>query len=216
MAGVLVKVCGVTNVEDARWAVNFGADFIGLNFARKSPRMVSPEKAGEIVSGLPGFAKSVGVFVDPDLDFLTRVLAGVKLSVLQFHGVESPEFLGEIKAAFNLPVWKAVRVQEASSLAQIELYQNCADQILLDAYSPDLAGGTGEVFNWDLAVEAKKFNVPIILAGGLTPLNVADAVRQVRPHGVDAASGVEKTGRPKKKDMDKMRAFVEAAKGVKL
>jgi phosphoribosylanthranilate isomerase len=199
-----VKICGITNLADALAAIEAGADALGLNFYEKSPRHVSVKKAAEISKQLPPFILRAGVFVNADEDLVTRAIGECSLSQLQFHGDEPPEFCTQ----FGLMSMKAFRIRDAESLKEIPKYQT--DAYLLDAYSPEARGGTGKKFNWDLAVEAQKFGKPIFLAGGLTPENVAEAVRKVRPFGVDVSSGVESA--PGKKDHAKVQAFIQAVR----
>lgn len=207
-----VKICGVTNEEDARWAENLGADYIGFNFCGESPRKVSAEKSGEIAQKCPPFVKKVGVFMNPQAAEIEKVLKKTQLDVLQLHGDETPEQASELKAKFQKKIWKAIRVQDEASLEKIQGFAGIADLILLDAYVPDQNGGTGKTFNWELVSKAKSFGLPIALAGGLTPENVSEAVKKTAPVVVDSASGVEKDGHPRKKDMNKMMAFIMNAK----
>jgi phosphoribosylanthranilate isomerase len=199
-----VKICGITNLADAQAAVEAGADALGFNFYEKSPRYVSLKTAAAISKQLPPFVMRVGVFVSAPEEFVLRAIVECNLTMLQFHGDEPPEFCTQ----FGLMSMKAFRIRDEKSLAELPNYQT--DAYLLDAYSAEARGGTGEKFNWDLAVEAQKFGKPIFLAGGLTPENVADAVRKVRPFAVDVSSGVEKT--PGKKDGAKIRAFIAAVR----
>ena len=201
-----VKICGITNLADAQAAAEAGADALGFVFYEKSPRFVSMKTAAEISSALPPFITRAGVFVNPTGELVLKAIAECGLSLLQFHGDEPPEFCMQ----FGLMSMKAFRIRDAGSLKELPKYKT--DAWLLDAYSSDTLGGTGAVFNWDLAVEAQKAGRPIFLAGGLTPENVADAVRRVRPFGVDVSSGVESS--PGKKDHAKVRAFINAAKTV--
>lgn len=201
-----VKICGVTNVADALAAAGAGADMIGLNFYEKSPRHLTLAQAVEISRVLPPFVLKVGVFVNPQEALVTRAIGECNLSLLQFHGDEPSEFCTQ----FNLMSMKAIRVRDAESMNELAKYQT--DAFLLDAHSKNGLGGTGEKFNWDLAIEAQKFGKPIFLAGGLTPENVAEAVRKVRPFAVDVSSGVESA--PGKKDHAKVKAFIAAAKSV--
>ena len=201
-----VKICGITNLADALAAVAAGADALGLNFYEKSPRHVSLKTAAEISKQLPPFVMRAGVFVNADEDLVTRAIGECGLSLLQFHGDETPEFCVQ----FGLMSMKAFRIRDAESLKGIPNYPT--DAYLLDAYSPEARGGTGEKFNWDLAIEAQKFGKPVFLAGGLTPENVADAVRKVRPFAVDVASGVESS--PGQKDAAKVRAFIQAVRAA--
>lgn len=203
---VKVKICGITNVEDALAAADAGADAIGLMFYEKSPRCVSIERAQEISQSLPPYIMRVGVFVDPDPGLVATAMSHCDLTLLQFHGDETNDFCLQ----FGLMSMKAFRVKDASTLQQLAIYQTAA--FLLDSYVAGKHGGTGEKFNWDLAVEAKKFGKPIFLSGGLTPENVASAVQHVQPFGVDVSSGVEAA--PGKKDHKKIRDFVAAVRKV--
>jgi phosphoribosylanthranilate isomerase len=202
----LVKICGITNVPDGLAAAGAGADLIGLMFYEKSTRLVTIEQAAEISRALPPFVMCAGVFVNPDPNLVLQAISQCHLTMLQFHGDEPSDFCTQ----FGMMSMKAIRIRDESSLEQLENYQT--DALLLDAHSPHGLGGTGKKFNWDLAVAAQRFGKPIFLAGGLTPENVADAVRQVRPFGVDVSSGVESA--PGKKDPAKMKAFIDAAKSV--
>jgi phosphoribosylanthranilate isomerase len=195
-----VKICGITNLADAQAVIEAGADALGFNFYEKSPRYLGLPAAAEISRQLPPFVMRVGVFVNAPEDLVLRAIGECGLSFLQFHGDEPPE----ICTQFGLMSMKAFRIRDAASLQELTKYPT--DAWLLDAFSPDERGGTGEKFNWDLAIEAQKLGKPIFLAGGLTPENIAEAVRKVRPFGVDVASGVESA--PGKKDHTKVRAFI--------
>jgi phosphoribosylanthranilate isomerase len=201
---VKVKICGITNVPDALAAAEAGADMIGLMLYEKSPRHVTLKTAAEIARSLSPFVLKVGVFVNPSEDLVMRAISDCGLSVLQFHGDEQPDFCTQ----FGLMSMKAFRIRDVDSLENIPRYQT--DAYLLDAFSPTTLGGSGEKFNWDLAVEAQKFGKPLFLAGGLTPDNIAGAIQQVQPFGVDVSSGVELS--PGKKDHAKLKAFIQAAK----
>ena len=203
---VKVKICGVTNVADALAAAEAGADMIGLNFYEGSPRFLSLHTAAEISHALPPFVLRVGVFVNPEEAQVTEAIAACGLNLLQFHGDEPSEFCTQ----FGLMSVKALRVRDAESLQTLENFNT--DAFLLDAYSKSGLGGTGEKFNWELAIEAQKFGKPIFLAGGLTPENVGAAVKQVRPFAVDVSSGEESA--PGKKDEAKVRAFIAAVRAA--
>src|SRR5437588_702652 len=168
---VKVKICGITSVADGQAAAVAGADMLGFVFCEKSPRRVTIETAAEIVRAMPPFIVKVGVFVNAPEELVFRAIADCGLSLLQFHGEESPEYCVQ----FGVMSMKAFRIRDAESLRILPDYKT--DAWLLDAYSPDKAGGTGKTFNWDLAIEARKLGRPIFLAGGLTPENVAEAVR---------------------------------------
>jgi phosphoribosylanthranilate isomerase len=201
-----VKICGVTNLADALAAVEAGADALGFNFYEKSPRHMTVPAAAKISRHLPPFIMCAGVFVNAPEELVLRAIGECSLTLLQFHGDEPPEFCTQ----FGLMSMKAFRIQNARSLRELPKYQT--DAYLLDAFSPAARGGTGESFNWKLAIEAQKFGKPVFLAGGLTPENVAAAVREVRPFGVDVASGVERS--PGKKDHKKVQAFIAAVRSV--
>ena len=208
LMSVKVKICGITNAPDALAAVEAGADALGFMFYEPSPRHVSIPQVTEIIRELPPFIIKVGVFVDASEDLVMRAIGNCGLNMLQFHGNETPEYCTQ----FGLMSMKAFRIRDAGSLTALQEYQT--EAWLLDAFVADKLGGTGEKFNWELAIEAKKFGRPIFLAGGLTPGNVADAVRTVQPYAVDVSSGVEAT--PGKKDHAKVREFIQAAKSVEM
>jgi phosphoribosylanthranilate isomerase len=199
---VKVKICGITNLDDALAAVDFGADAVGFVFFKDSPRCISHEEARSIVKKLPPFLTTVGVFVDNSPDEIERVMRYVSLDIAQLHGHESPD-----ACMLSGRVIKAIRVKELSDLEPLRKYRVSA--FLLDTYTREYFGGTGQIFNWDIAVDAKQFG-KIILAGGLNPDNVEKAVRWVRPYAVDVSSGVEaEKGR---KDHRKLKLFIERAK----
>lgn len=210
-----VKICGITNKEDAVWAINYGADYVGLNFYKGSPRHVTVATAGKWTSQLPSFASLVGVFVNADMKDIAHTVASLNLKGIQLHGEESAATVGDIKrtlAGMGHPVFvvKAFRVQGPETIEKMGEYKDVVDYFLLDAYSPDKEGGTGQRFDWDLAVKAKDLGKPVFLAGGLNPENVKEAAKKVAPYAVDVASGVEKS--PKRKDLDKMQTFIRTAK----
>ena len=195
-----IKICGITRVEDARAAVELGADAIGLVFYAPSPRNVGPQQARAIVAAIPPFVTVVGLFVDPTRDQVESVLRGCGLNLLQFHGDEAPDFCG----AFGLPYIKAARVRADADLVQYLSPYHAAQAWLLDAYHERLYGGSGEAFDWKLIPH--DLARPVILSGGLTPDNVGAAVRQVRPWAVDVSSGVEAAKGVK--DAAKIAAFI--------
>ncbi|MBM3836571.1 MAG: phosphoribosylanthranilate isomerase [Verrucomicrobia bacterium] len=201
-----VKICGVTNLPDALAAVDAGADALGFMFYAKSPRCVSEHAAAEIIRALPPFVARVGVFVNADQETVGRAVESCGLDTLQFHGDEPPDFCRKFRAA----VIKAFRVRDETSLQTMAAYET--EAWLLDAFVPGKLGGTGERFNWELARRATTLSRRVILAGGLTPENIREAVRQVRPYGVDVSSGVEVA--PGKKNPGKVRDFIAAAKAA--
>jgi phosphoribosylanthranilate isomerase len=200
---VKIKICGITNPEDALIAVAAGADALGFVFFRGSPRYISPEQADAIIRRLPPFVQSVGLFVNEEPATVNSVAERCGLDLVQLHGEESPDYCVAIKRR----IIKAFRVKDVSSLDDMENYRVAA--CLLDAWSPAAHGGTGTTFNWEIAARAAA-SQPIILAGGLTPENVAGAVATVNPYAVDVSSGVESA--PGKKDAALIRAFVSAAR----
>ena len=203
---VTVKICGITSEADALAAAEAGADAIGLMFYEGSPRHVTLEQAKAISAALPPHVMRVGVFVNAEEAFVHQALTECMLNILQFHGDETPEEYSR----YPVMTLKAFRVQGEETLAELKAHPSAG--YLLDAYVKDALGGTGATFNWDLAVRAQGFGKPIFLAGGLTPENVAEAVRKVQPFGVDVSSGVE--SEPGRKDAEQMRTFVAAAKGA--
>lgn len=198
---VRVKICGITSLEDALVAAEAGADAVGFVFA-PGPREITPEQAARIVRELPPFLTTVGLVVDRDP---LPILEVCPLDLIQFHGSESPEAI----ARLGRRSVKAFRVRSAADLEPLPRYASAA-AFLLDAWVPGRPGGTGHRFPWELAVEARRFGKPIIVAGGLTPENVAECIRRTEPYGVDVSSGVERA--PGKKDAGRVRAFVAAVR----
>jgi phosphoribosylanthranilate isomerase len=203
---VKVKVCGITNPEDARVAADAGADAIGLVFA-ESPRRVSVERAREIASVLPDGILKVGVFVDAEPEEVLRISRYVGLDYAQLHGDEPPEAVAEIRGG-GVGVIKALRVRNAGALEAVERYE--VDLLLLDAWSAEARGGTGVRFDWELA-KSLKGRDNILVSGGLSPENVREAIEYFEPYGVDASSSLEE--RPGIKNAERVRRFVGAAKG---
>lgn len=203
---VFVKVCGVTSPEDARVAAGCGADAVGLLFA-ESPRRVSVELAGEISAALPPGVARVGVFVDSPASEVLRVAREAGLDYAQLHGDETPETVTEIRES-GVKVVKALRVRGESSISGMEEY--AADLYLLDSWSREARGGTGERFDWSLAGNIRRYD-NILISGGITPDNVSEALDLFQPHGVDASSSLERA--PGEKDDEQVRRFVSAAKG---
>ncbi|MBA4374450.1 MAG: phosphoribosylanthranilate isomerase [Thermodesulfovibrio sp.] len=204
---VKVKICGITNYDDAAAAVDAGADALGFVFFRESPRYVSAEDAGRIIRRLPPFVATVGVFVNEAASAIEETASIAGLTVVQLHGEESPDICQSLSVSRRAV--KAFRVRSLDSLDEFGQYKDHVSAFLLDTYSSGAYGGTGQVFNWDIALEAKQYG-RIILAGGLTPENVGEAVRHVRPYAVDVSSGVE-AGRGKK-DHLRMKQFIEQAR----
>jgi phosphoribosylanthranilate isomerase len=203
---IKVKICGITNVPDACAAIDAGADAVGFIFCEGSPRYITPAAAARVIAELPPLVSKVGVFANAAEEVVKEALAVCGLDVLQFHGDESPAYCRH----FRRKVIKAFRMRGAEDLERLRNFPE--EAWLLDSYVAGKLGGTGELFNWDLARKAVHLSNRVILAGGLTPENVAAAVREVRPFAVDVSSGVESA--PGRKDHSKVRAFIEAAKGA--
>ncbi len=201
----LVKVCGITNVEDALLASDTGADAIGLIFA-ESPRRVNEERAREIVATLPATVQKVGVFVNEKPETIQQLVDKLGLDYVQLHGDESPEVVAKVRQD-GVAVIKALRVRDEGSLEALEDHD--ADLFLLDAYSEKARGGTGEKFDWELA-KASSGYANILISGGLTPENVRAAIEFFEPYGVDASSSLEDA--PGIKNDERVRRFVNAAK----
>lgn len=205
-----VKICGITNLEDALFAADHGADALGFNFYEKSPRYISPGKAADIVKHLPHGTLRVGVFVNEDPDKIISTVSTVGLDAIQLHGNEPPEFVRALRGRVSQRVIKVFRVSGDFSAENVLEYD--MDTIFLDAYSAAEYGGTGEIFDWEIARRVGELGPKIYLAGGLSPENVAGAIRSVLPYGVDACSCLERE--KGLKDNIKVKAFIEAAKGI--
>lgn len=180
-----VKICGITRKQDAEACVSAGADAIGLVFYEPSPRVVSSELAAEIIDALPAFVTTVGLFVDASADNVKEVLSRVNLDCLQFHGDEDVEFCEQ----FDRPYIKAIRMAADTNVENLANKYRSARALLLDTYVADVPGGTGQSFNWERVPEV--CNKPVILAGGLTPANVGEAIQVAKPYAVDVSGGVE-------------------------
>ncbi len=197
-----VKICGITNQQDAYEAVALGIDTLGFIFA-KSPRQIAPEKAHDIISALPPFVTAMGVFVNEDPTKLREIVKFCGLNLIQFHGDETPDMCSE----FMPHSVKAFQIKDEASLERIKPYNGKVRALLFDTYSKEKRGGTGKTFDWGLAVKGKELGMPVILSGGLSPLNIAEAISAVKPYAVDVNSGVEIS--PGKKDHGLMRQLME-------
>lgn len=206
-----VKICGITDPSAMEAAVSHGASLVGLVFFPPSPRNVSPEEAAMLTAPVPSRVVKVGLFVDPDDDAIDRVLRTVDLDAIQLHGDESPDRCADVRAKTDLRVFKAIKIREAEDLSEAGRYGAVCDRLLFDAKPPEDAtrpGGNAETFDWTV-LEGTSWPVPWLLAGGLTPANVAAAVRMTGCPGVDTSSGVESA--PGRKDPAKIAAFLRAA-----
>jgi len=206
---VKVKICGITNATDARFAAAAGADALGFVFVPRSARYIAPEKAAAIIADLPPLVHTVGVFVDQEPERVMAVAALCRLDYVQLHGRETPRTCEACRAC---GVIKAFRIQTRDDLRQLDRYR--ADACLLDTYVPDRDGGTGAAFDWEIARAAGATGMPVILAGGLNPGNAAQAVAAARPMAVDVSSGVEEA--PGRKNKRLVEDFIRAAKSVDL
>lgn len=199
-----VKICGITRTQDALAAISYGADAIGFVFWQQSSRNILPQQARTITKNIPAFVTTVGVYVDPTIDWVNETSTTANLGLLQFHGDEAPEFCDQ----FALPYIKALRIKEGVNLLEYANRYQSAKALLLDTYSANMPGGTGEVFDWKLI--PSNLPLPIILSGGLTPDNVVHAITKVRPWAVDVSSGVEASKGIK--DINKISAFMQKVK----
>jgi phosphoribosylanthranilate isomerase len=205
---VRVKVCGITNVTDALAAARAGADMLGFNFYKSSPRYIAPEKAREIIEQLPSAVLNVGIFVNHESpEAVAAITEASGTTAVQLHGDESPAFCDALR---NYPVIKALRVRDQYISREILEYET--DAILLDTFNSKVRGGTGETFAWSVAQEARETVARLFLAGGLTPANVSEAVQVVRPYAVDVCSSVESS--PGHKDESRLCEFIAAAKNT--
>lgn len=202
-----IKICGITNKQDAIEASNLGVDMLGFVLYKKSKRYVEPKTIRDIANELPGTIAKVGVFVDEDAAKVIEIAQDCSLDMLQFHGDEKPEYCAKFRD--NYKIVKAFRIQDKKSLENVNDYD--VDYYLLDTHAKGLKGGTGKSFDWKL-IEGYELLKPVILSGGLTPKNVAAAIQSVAPYAVDVSTGVEES--PGKKDLKLMKEFVENVRKV--
>jgi phosphoribosylanthranilate isomerase len=203
-----IKICGITNLEDALNAVSFDIDALGFIFYPDSPRYISPDLVEEITMQLPPFVKTVGVFVNEDKEKIKAIVDQCNLDVVQLHGNESPGDCLDIPKR----VIKAFRIQELEDIHAIAKYQGVISAALLDTKDPELQGGTGKTFDWGLALKAQEYDLPLILAGGINSANIQKAINLVNPYAIDIASSIE--SEPGKKDYNKMKELVQLAKSI--
>ncbi len=200
-----VKICGITNLEDALLAIGMGADALGFIFA-ESPRRIKPIDARTIIHSLPPLVKTVGVFVNEEPSRIKEIRSFCGLDLIQLHGEESPGMCRDLMPQ----AIKAFRIQDERDIKNINRYQGIVRAVLLDTFQQGKSGGTGQTFDWPLALKAKEAGIPVILAGGLGPENIQEAIRTVDPYAVDVNSGVE--NRPGKKDPILMKQLMEKIK----
>jgi phosphoribosylanthranilate isomerase len=206
-----IKICGITNIDDARAAVAAGADALGFNFYKPSPRYLAPPAAREIVEQLPSSILTVGVFVNEKTpDSIKKIASEAGVTAFQLHGDESPAYCRELSDRY---VIKTLTVSGDFDIQMVQDYARGVNAIMLDTKDNNLRGGTGRVFDWSVAIEVNKVVPKLFLAGGLSPENISEAIELVRPYAVDACSALE--DRPGIKNHERMRAFVELARSVK-
>jgi phosphoribosylanthranilate isomerase len=206
MASTRIKICGITSQVDARSAISCGADAIGLVFYAKSPRAVNMEQAAEIAAIVPPFVSLVALFVDEPAASIERILSRIPVDLIQFHGDETPEFCQQ----FDRPWIKALRIRPGLDIANACRQYNLARGVLLDSWQEGVPGGTGKVFDWQLA--PGDLSLPVVLAGGLHEGNVGNAIAALQPAAVDVSGGVERS--PGIKDIDKIRRFIAAVRAA--
>jgi phosphoribosylanthranilate isomerase len=208
-----IKICGITNLQDALWAVNLGTDYIGLNFYASSPRKVSAKNAKDIVAKLPPFVIPVGIFVDEAVPAIAKLVKSVPLKAVQLHGRETPDMCAELKA-LGVQVIKVISLQGPLNAADWTPYRDHVDFFLVDNGLGDVPGGTGQTFDWGWLASAGELGKPWFLAGGLKPDNVGEAIQKTRPPLVDVCSGIERL--PTRKDFDAMKLFVQNVRAAKV
>lgn len=209
---MIVKICGLKTPEAVDAALDNGADLLGFNFFRKTPRFVEPATAAQLCERVGDRAERVGLMVDPDDDMIETILKDVSLDILQLHGSESPRRVSEVKIRFGLPVMKACAIADEDDVIIARAYEDVADRLLFDAKPPkgaDRPGGNAVPFDWQVMAN-ETWDCPWLLAGGLTPENVSEAIKITRAPGVDVSSGVENA--PGEKNLDKIEEFLRAAK----
>ncbi len=207
-----VKICGITNLEDARHAIDAGADELGFNFYRKSKRYIKPADAKALIAQLPADVSKVGVFVNMSIEGVLETARSTGLTSIQLHGEEDRAYVRELRASAGLRIIRARRIGHPTNGNAMPDGAMDEHAVLLDSYVPEEFGGTGKTFEWNRAKEIYEKFPTVYLAGGLTPENVAEAIRIVRPYAVDVASGVEST--PGKKDPKKVEAFIKAVRSA--
>lgn len=209
---VSIKICGLTRPGDVSAAVDAGADYVGFVFFKRSPRYVSYDQAAQLAAPVPDHVRRVALCVDPVDADLERLVKTVPLEMIQLHGSESPERVTEVRSLTGLPVMKAIGIETADDLAAIDTYSDVADQLLIDTKPPKDAtrpGGNARAFDWAL-ISGRTWSLPWLLAGGLTPENVAEAIRVTGTEGLDLSSGVESA--PGVKDATKIQNFIASAR----
>lgn len=208
-----IKICGITNLQDATWAANLGVDYLGLNFFKDSPRKISEPMAKKIIAGLPPYVLPVGIFVNGETKKVIKIAKRCNFNIVQLHGQEDKEYCRQLKEA-NLKIIKVFRLgNDPGIVLPLEEYQDVAEFFLFDTFVPEELGGSGQSFNWDILTKEKLNIKPTFVSGGLNADNVGKLLEKVQPYGVDVCSGVERL--PRRKDYEKMHQFVLAVRGKK-
>ena len=203
-----IKICGITNKEDAKNAIALNVDAIGFIFYEHSPRYITPETLESFILDIPPFTHTIGVFVNEDPNRIKEIANRCRLTGIQLHGTETPEFCTQ----FNLPTIKAIPVKDESDIRVIPQYKGCVNGVLLDTKVENIHGGTGKSFDWGLALKAKEYDTPLLLSGGINQKNVQTAIQMVSPFAIDICSGVEKE--PGLKDYNKMQTLIQTIKNA--
>lgn len=201
-----IKICGITNYEDAMNAVNLGADYLGFNFYKHSPRYIGRVKAEKIIKKLPNKVKKVGIFVNEHINKIIEAIDSCNINIVQLSGDESVDYVLKLKSVLNSKVIKSFRIKKTNDIKNIKCYKT--DYVMLDSFKKGFYGGTGIKFDWGIAKYIDKER--LFLSGGLNALNVKAAINKIKPYAVDVCSSIESS--PGKKDFEKMREFIEAAK----
>jgi phosphoribosylanthranilate isomerase len=209
---IKIKICGVTNLQDALWAVNLGADYVGFNFYPSSPRKISAKNAKEIASKLPPFVVPVGIFVDEELPAIRKLISSIPLKAVQLHGHETAEMCRDLKTQ-GVQVIKVISLQGPLNPGDWSGYQEGVDFYLIDNGSGEAPGGNGQTFDWSWIDSAAALGKPWFLAGGLTPDNVGEAIKKTHPPAVDVCSGIERL--PTRKDFESMKRFIQIVRSIK-
>lgn len=205
-----VKICGLTNYNDALDATNLGVDFLGFHFIKESPKKVSEKLFNEVASKLPPFVIPVGVFANEDLKGISKVVKKCSLTSIQLNGDESPEFCSEIKEKLGIKIFKLFKLENEEDILKLEPYSKCIDYFLFDISYTD---GENIKYNYELASNAGRFNIPFFISGSIGPENVQEALEEAAPFGIDGDTGIERL--PRRKDYEKMNTFIRYSHGLK-
>ncbi len=209
---IKIKICGITREEDAQYSIKLGAWALGFIFVKETPRYITNSNAKKIISTLPKNIEKIGVFADESIDSIEKTFHETGLTKIQLHGDESPEFCEKLSKTVDADIIKAFRIKDKKDLDLITNYKNKISFMLLDSYSSNSLGGTGKSFDWDIAIEAKKAKIPLIIAGGINTDNAKKAYSLVEPYALDISSGAEATKGIK--DFDKLQKIFESVSNL--